>query len=127
MTEDDTAAIRRLRREVEDAENERDAAAFAALFTDDVAMLPVDGEPVHGASAVEAFHRDLYDSVDGMEVHFSIEDVRILGGLAVEHGTYTWWMRAPSGEERDGTGRYVYTWDRTTDDGWRISRMSWGD
>lgn len=114
---DDIAAIRRIRQQVEEAERAMDAAAFAALFAEDVAMLPVDGEPVHGADAVEEFHRVLYDRFDEIDIRFTIEEIRVLGGLAVEHGTY---------ETRSGGGHYLYTYERAADGQWRINRMSWG-
>lgn len=61
-----------------------------------------------------------------MEVRFSIDDIRVRGGLAVEHGTYTWSATDPSGDTRAGDGRYLYTYQRTAVGQWRINRMSWG-
>lgn len=122
---DDVEQIRRIRQQVEEAENARDAAAFAALFTDDVAMLPAVGEAVHGAREVEEYHRRLYEQGE-LGVRFHIEDITILGGLAVETGTYAWTATSADGETREGEGRYLYVHERSSDGTWRIHRMSWG-
>ena len=115
-SDEDVAAIRRIRQQVEDAERAMDAPAFAELLTEDVAMLPVGIDAVHGAAEVEEFHRALYERFDEIDIRFTVEDIRVLGGLAVESGTY---------DTPDGGGRYLYTYERTADGTWRINRMSW--
>ena len=122
---DDEAEIRRIRQAVEDAENQGDAAAFAELFASDVAVR-TETTRIDGAHDVEAFHRDIYDR-QGLDIHFTPDDVLVLGGLAVEHGTYTIDLTAKeTGETRREGGRYLYTYERDNSGGWKIHRMSWG-
>ena len=122
---DDEAEIRRIRQAVEDAENEGDAAAFAELFAPDVAVR-TETTRVDGAHEVEAFHRDIYDRQD-LDIRFMLEEVLVLGGLAVEHGTYTIDLTSKeTGETRREAGRYLYTYERDDSGGWKIHRMSWG-
>ena len=120
-----TQGIRRIRAAVEDAERRLDAAAFGRLFTDDVAMLP-PGNPIHGAADVEQFHRELYRSFTALDVEFDINQISILGDLAVETGSYTAASVRQDGTADTSRGRYIYVYERQPDEGWKILRMSWG-
>lgn len=121
----DAAAIRQIRAAVEDAERRLDARALARLLTDDAAMLP-PGNRIHGAAEVEEFHRKLYQRFRILEVTFEIEQIQILGDLAVETGTYTARSTQHDGTTGQDVGRYIYTYERQPDGGWKIHRMSWG-
>lgn len=122
--ETDVHAIRQIRAAVEEAERERDAGAFARLFTDDVAMLP-PGNRIDGASGVEEFHRNLYEQFLELDVRFSIERIEVLGDLAVESGTYTANSVRRDGSPAEGGGRYLYSYERQPQGDWKIHRMSW--
>ena len=122
---DDAAAIRQMRVAVEEAERNLDAGAFARLFTQDVAMLPTDNR-IDGADQVEQFHRELYQEFRALEVNFQIEQIQVLGDLAIETGTYTSESIRRDGTESRGGGKYIYVYERQPSGGWKIHRMSWG-
>ncbi len=52
-------------KEFDEAKNNNDAVAVAALFTDD-AILVTDSGPIYGREAIEKYHTDLFQ-----KVHFS--------------------------------------------------------
>ena len=122
---DDVAAIRQIRIAVEEAERNLDAEALGRLFTQDVAMLPTDNR-IDGADQVEQFHRDLYQRFRALEVNFQIEQIQVLGDLAIETGTYTSESTRNDGTENQGGGNYIYTYERQQTGDWKIHRMSWG-
>ncbi len=123
--ERDIAEILTIRKRVEESVNRGDAHSLAELFTGDIAMLP-DGSQVHGASEVEDFHRQLFEEV-GVNEQFSVEKIIVLGGLAVEFGTYSYEMTSKEdGSVQTGGGRYLYTYDKDESGQWKIHRMSWG-
>jgi uncharacterized protein (TIGR02246 family) len=118
--------IRQIREAVEKAEREMDAEAFGHLFAKNVAMMPRGGPTVRGSEDVIAFHRDLYDGYERFDVDFSIEDITVLGGLAMEKGSYTAELVPKSGGEPENvTGRYLYFYEQDADGAWKILRMSW--
>lgn len=121
----DVAAIRQIRVAVEEAERELDAEALGKLFSEDVAMLPPDNR-VNGADPVEQFHRELYQELQALDVDFQIEQIQVLGDLAIETGTYTFQSVRRNGTESQGGGKYIYTYERQPTGGWKIHRMSWG-
>lgn len=122
---DDRDKIRKIRREIELAENTGDADAFGEYLADEVAMLPASGPRHAGVDEVVEFHRTHFETYD-IDVEFSIEELTLLGDLAVEHGTYTASLVPTDGSEpQDGGGEYLYVYERHPERGWQIIRMSW--
>jgi uncharacterized protein (TIGR02246 family) len=104
---EDVAEIERIRAAVVKAEKDGDAQALAALFADDISMLPT-GNQIHGAEGVEEFHRQLYEQAD-FDAVFTIDRIIVLGDLAMENGTYL----VETASQEDGSqgrveGRYLY-------------------
>lgn len=121
---EEIAAIERIRAAVVRAENDGDAQALGQLFADDIAMLPT-GNAIHGAEAVEEFHRQLYDQEE-LDAIFTIDRIVVLGGLAMEKGTYS--VKTTSkedGTESEVAGRYLYAYEKDDSGAWKIHRMSW--
>lgn len=118
--------VKRIREEVERAVNEVDVERLANHFADDVAMIPEDEPRIAGADAVEAYHRDLYGTVSEMAIEFSIKNITVIGGVAIEEGTYQQTM-VLSGEDEptQARGDYLYTYERRQDGSWQIHRLSW--
>lgn len=121
----DAAAIRQTRVAVEEAERELDAEALGRLFTEDISMLPPENR-IDGAEHVEQFHRELYQGLRALDVDFQIEQIQVLGDLAIETGTYIFESVRRDGTENRGGGKYIYTYERQPSGGWKIHRMSWG-
>lgn len=121
-----TDEIARIREDVERAVNELDIRGLETHFADDVAMLPEDQPRIAGAEAVLEYHRDIYETVTEMDIEFSIEDISIVGGLAVEEGTYRQKIvRSGDDDPKYSNGVYLYTYDRVQDGPWQIHRLSW--
>jgi uncharacterized protein (TIGR02246 family) len=118
--------IRQIREAVEKAERELDAESLGDLFANNVAMMPRGGPKVWGSEEVVAFHQDLYDGYERFDVNFSIEDIILLGDIAMEKGSYTAELVPKGGGEPENvTGQYLYFYEKDTDGKWKILRMSW--
>jgi len=118
--------IRRIRRAVEEAEIDLDSGAFGELLADDVAMMPVNGPELKGSKKVISYHRDLYAGLDVLDIAFSIEDITVLGGIAVEKGAYkARLVPKGDGDPQDISGQYLYTYEKDSSGAWKIHRMSW--
>lgn len=125
-SDDAAEQIKRLRRDVELAVNDLDVERLGNHFAEDVAMMPEERPRVAGADAVEEYHRDLYGTVIEMDIEFAIENITVIGGVAVEEGTYQQTMLR-SGDEtpEHNSGRYLYTYEPGQDGSWEIHRLSW--
>lgn len=124
--EDEIEKIRQIRKEVEEAERDLDVVAFGKLFADDVAMMPEAGPEVRGSEAVIAYHRDLYDSLEVLDIDFSIEDITVLSSIAMKKGSYTAnLVPKGDGESQNISGQYLYFYEKNTEGKWKILRLSW--
>lgn len=121
----DIAAIRAIRAALERSVNELDADAVGRHLAEDVAQLPAAGQ-AHGRAAAVEEHRRVFDSLGKVSEHYTIEQIVVVGDLAVEWGTYDIiFTNAATGETRQGTALpYLFTYER---DGahWQVIRMSW--
>lgn len=106
--------------------NELDVERLGNHSADDIAMLPEDEPRIAGADAVENYHRDLHGTVIEMDIEFSIGNITVIGGVAVEEGKYQQKM-VLSGEDepKRASGVYLYTYERGQDGSWQIHRLSW--
>lgn len=103
--------IKRIWRDIERAEQAGYPDAFSELLADDVAMLPASGPRRDGIDEVVEFHRDHFNTYD-IDVAFSIDEITVLGNLAVERGTYEATLVPTDGvESRDGGGDYLYVFE----------------
>lgn len=121
----DIAAIREIRAALERSVNELDADGIGRHFAEDVAQLPSAGQ-AHGRAAAVEEHRRVFDSFGEVSERYTIEQIVVVGDLAVEWGTYDiTFTVAATGETRQGTALpYLFTYER--DGGhWRVIRMSW--
>jgi ketosteroid isomerase-like protein len=94
-----------------------DAAACAALYSDDAAIISEDAAPVRGRDAITAFFRDQVTR----DILFSTDsDVSLVdGSLAMDQGTYR--VRDTRRGVDVETGQYLNVW-RRIDGNWRVYR-----
>lgn len=114
------AAIEENNAQFEEAFNQGDAAAVAALYTEDAIAMPPGQEMASGRAAIEqGMNADLENfALSGLSL--TTTDVEVSGDLAVEVGTYS----IKAGDLEDN-GKYVVVWKKQDDDTWKIHRDIW--
>ncbi len=100
-----------------------DAAAIAALYTEDATLLPPNVEPLHGRAAIEAFFKAGFE-MGIQDVTLETVDVEYLGDVAHEVGEYTMEIAPPGGQAMTDKGSYVVIWKREPD-GWKLRVDIW--
>ncbi len=98
-----------------------DAAAVAALFTQDAAVLyPTIPGFQRGRPAIEELYRRLLAGTRFLEVSLTTVSLDVRGDLAVEIGASSALVQAGGAESVRRTGRYVGVWRKDADGVWRI-------
>jgi len=117
----DKATIQRLSDQFAKAFNAGDAAAVAALYTEDAVILPPGGEMAKGKSAIQAFWKGAAEQLgDGK---LTTVDVKPLGSEAArEIGTFT--FRTKGAQPQEITGKYVVVWEKVGSD-WKLATDIW--
>lgn len=107
-----------------DGVNGRNAAACAALYTEDGAVLP-PGVPRHnGRAGVQQYWQAAID-VGLADVVLTTVEVEEVGELAHEVGTFTATVPAEGGGRTPLAGKYVVVWKRGGEGTWRLHRDIW--
>jgi len=101
-----------------------DAAALAALYTEDATLLPPDSDMIQGSQGIETFwngglQMGIKDAVL-TTVHVSGS-----GDLAYEIGKFTLTIQPEGQDPIESKGKYVVVWKQTDDGSWRLHVDIW--
>ncbi len=111
-----------------EAYNAGDAAALAALYTEDGTVLPASGERIVGPSAIEAFRAEEFMEYSAQVLTATTLEVGAAGDLGYEIGTWTAAVvMKVDGEEVESEGTYVVVWKRTADGSLKLLVDTWSE
>ena len=100
-----------------------DAAAIAALYSEDAATIPASGEWRRGRDAIAKQTQSELDTVTVTTREDVTEEVTVAGDYAVEVGHYAWTGTSKkTGAARGEKGRYIVVWHKDADGTWRLYR-----
>ena len=119
---DDSAAIGAQNAAFEQAFNAGDAAAVAALYTEDAVALPPGGPMVRGREAIQAMWQG---ALDGGFKDLALEagELEVMGDTAWEMSTLSAAIAGENGET-PFAGKYIVVWKKAGDD-WLLHRDIW--
>ena len=105
--------------------NAKDAAAAAALYTEDAVLIP-PGEPiVQGRAAIEEYWRGALELGGVRDVSVETMDALSSGSLGYETGSFVLTVDGPDGEPIIDRGRYIELLRREPDGTWRSTHGIW--
>ena len=119
------AAINQVRATYETAVNAGDAAAVAALFTNDAISMP-PSEPV--LMGKEAIQSNLQSQLDQFKYEITITQDEAVGAGDWAYGRGTYALKATpkaGGKAVDITGKYLNIMQHQPDGSWKIARHIW--
>lgn len=105
------------------ASDQRDAAAFERLFTQD-ATLSFQGSPnLHGGKEIAAALAERFKNIDATRFRVVPEELKASGILAAQSGSFErGFIEADS--QKTEYGRYVLIAERGSNNAWRIRRLA---
>ena len=117
----DKATIEKLNEAFAAAVNKGDAAAVAALYTEDAVALPPGAPMVTGRRDIEAFWRSAAEQIG--ELKLDTIDVKPLGSDAArEIGRFT--LKTKGQSPQEVAGKYVVVWQKAGAD-WKLATDIW--
>jgi len=102
-----------------------DAAAIAALYTDDAVVLAPNAEMVRGKQAIKGLFDGMIQQMGAPQLTLRTIQVDEVGDMANEIGEYTLKFQAAGGEPVTDIGKYVVIWKRQGDDSWKLHIDIW--
>ena len=106
-----------------EAADRRDPILFESIFTEDATVVFSNAATVTGRPAVQEFLSSLYASVDVTNFRVVPEDMKVVGGLAAQSGTFQEEF-TEEGQSKVEAGRYTLLAEQASDKSWRIHRLT---
>ena len=115
----DGEAIKSVSKQWVDAFNRRDAAAVAAIYTEDAKRFPPNSPMIVGRENIQVWIQVSLDVGIG-NLQATMIELSINGDMAYEVGEYTLTIEPEEGEATSDSGNYVEIWKRVNGS-WKIS------
>jgi len=117
-TAEDLQAIKAVSEQVINANNQGDAAATAAYYTEEAKRLPPNSPMIVGRENIQASIQAALDAGAG-NLHITMIELSVSGDMAHEVGKYTLTIQPEEGEAISDSGKYVTIWKRVNGS-WKI-------
>ena len=122
-TAEDSRAIEAASAQWVDAFNQGDAAALAALYTEEAKLLPPNSQMIVGREGIQAFFQGSFDAGEA-DVQLTVIELSVSGDIAHVVGKYTFTMQPEEGEAISDNGKYVEIWKRENGS-WKMDVDIW--
>ncbi len=125
---EDTAEVRQaieaINKQFADAVKRGDAAAVAALYTEDARLLPPNGPMIVGREAIQNSEQSDFDAGVSGDLQLTTLEVGVVRDLAYEIGEYAHTIQPDEGEAIKDQGKYVVVWKRENGE-WKLDVDIW--
>ena len=96
---------------------------YGTLYTDSAVFEWPAVNTVHGRTGMESMARDLWTSLDDLDLKLIVTSRKVASNHATEFGAFEESWRDPKGARMTEFGRYVTYLVRQGDSTWRIDRF----
>jgi uncharacterized protein (TIGR02246 family) len=104
------------------ASDQKDAAAFGKLFTEDAVLVYSNAATAHGREQIQAFLASRYAGIDPTGLRIEPDETKVSGSVAVQSGDFQERF-IEKNVERTNFGRFVLVAEAGTEGSWRIRRL----
>lgn len=113
--------IRQNNARFEQAIERQDAAALAALYTEDAHVMPSNSDAIAGRANIQAFWESVLQA--GIKSgRLETRELEVGGDFAVETGRYQLVIHPAGTAPLADEGKYLVVWHREADGSWKLHR-----
>lgn len=123
IVEDVSKTIEKINMEFGEGFRKGDAAAVAALYSEDAVLLPPNREKVRGRQKIREFWNALMQ-MGVRDAVLTTEELSLSGDTVQEIGNYTIKIQPEGQAASEDKGKYIVIWKRTAD-GWKMHWDIW--
>ena len=125
MNSNDKDSIRALLAEYDRVCATGDAAAYAALYTDDAVLMPPNAPTVEGRPAIENWAKDIFKDMH-LDVVAKEAEIIVTGDWAIVRGTYSvTFTPREGGVSIEDAGKWLAVMSKQPDGLWKYSNNMW--
>lgn len=107
-----------------EAFRQADAAAVAALYTDDAILLPPNSDMIRGKQGIESFWQVVID-MGVKDAALTTVEIMGVGDMVCEIGQYALTIQPEGQEAMEDKGKYVVIWKQAEDGSWNLHVDIW--
>jgi len=125
-TDEVRAAIAAIDKKFMEDVSRGNAAAGAAVYTDDAILMPPNHSSVEGKQAIEKYLAEIGSQLQASNFQLSILEVDVQGDTTIVRGTYSSSFTVPGTDAPMGDrGKTLNVWKRQADGSWKLHRDIW--
>jgi ketosteroid isomerase-like protein len=122
----DITALDRLQRQVDSAITAADIDRYLMLLSDDAVLMPPNGAPIVGKSAIGSWNESMADQFRIASYSSVDDEVIVAGDWAFRRASFDWTVvPARGGQTLRDSGKYLIVYRRHPDGSWRVARDIW--
>lgn len=119
-------ALNTLQKQVDEAIIAGDTERYVALLADDAVIMPPNGPPVVGQSAIRAWNQDMSKRFRIQKYVAVDQELIVAGDWAFRRATFEWSLvPIAGGQPFQDSGKFIIIYKRQADGSWRVARDIW--
>ena len=119
-------ALNRLQKQVDQAIITGDTDRYIALLSDDAVLMPPNGPPVVGKSAIRSWNQETSKRFRIQRYAPTDQEVIVAGDWAFRRATFEWSVVPVAGDRPiEQSGKFIIIYKRQADGSWRVARDIW--
>jgi len=125
-TDEVRAAIAAIDKKFMEDVSRGNAAAGAAVYTDDAILMPPNHSSVEGKQAIEKYLAEIGSQLQASNFQLFILEVDVQGDTTIVRGTYSSSFTVPGTDApMEDRGKTLNVWKRQADGSWKLHRDIW--
>ena len=119
-------ALNTLQKQIDEAIIAGDTERYVALLADDAVLMPPNGPPIVGKSAIRSWNQEMSKRFRIQKYAPVDQEIIQAGDWAFRRATFDWSLvPVAGGQPIQDSGKFIIIYKRQVDGSWRVARDIW--